>query len=108
MTYQNWLDDRTMTERVIEEGIIPILPEVQKQEAEEKARKEEYAREVARGPGICPVYKAPTFEEVSAGMKKAWDEVERIMPSAPEAAKSYAFQTLVHAQAAAMTGFPGA
>lgn len=83
-----------------------FLSRLRREEEEKKAREAEYAE---RGPMIPPAaYKAPTFEEVSAGMKKAWDEVERIMPNATNEAKSYAFQTLLHAQAAAMTGFPGA
>lgn len=84
-----------------------FIERLKKLEAEEKKRREECAVPVS-GYVTSREYKPPTFEEVSAGMKKAWDEVERIMPNATNEAKSYAFQTLVHAQAAAMTGFPGA
>lgn len=86
-----------------------FMERLKKQEAEEKKRLEDRAAQAppVRGYGSAPEYKPPTFEEVSAGMKKAWDEVERIMPNATDTAKSYAFQTLVHAQAAAMTGFLG-
>ncbi len=74
-----------------------FMDRLKKEDEEKKRRQEEYA---ARGPEMAPaVYKAPTFEEVSSTLKKAWDEVERIMPGAPEAAKSYAFQTLVNAAA---------
>jgi hypothetical protein len=86
-----------------------FLSRLRREDEEKKAREAEYAAQ-APAPERVTVrgYKPPTFEEVSAGMKKAWDEVERIMPNATNEAKSYAFQTLVHAQAAAMTGFPGA
>jgi len=78
-----------------------FLEKMEKQEADEEARRQAYAEMPAR-PAVP--YKPPTFEDVSGTLKKAWDEVERIMPGAPEAAKSYAFQTLVHA-AAPVAGF---
>lgn len=74
-----------------------LLDRVKRQEEEARAREEEYA---ARGPMIAPApYKAPTFEEVSAVLKKAWDEVERIMPTAPDAVKARAFDTMMHSAA---------
>lgn len=82
-----------------------FLKKVEEQEAKEREKEEQYR---AAGPAIAPsAYRHPTFEEVSAAMKKAWDEVSRIMPDATDAAKSYAFQTLVHAQQAATVGFLG-
>ncbi len=73
-----------------------FLEKIEAQEAEQKARENEYR---AAGPVSAPVYTPPTFEEVSAVLKKAWDEVERIMPTAVDGAKAYAFQTLTHAAA---------
>lgn len=81
-----------------------FLEKMEKQEAEEKARKEAYAQEAIQPHAYVTQYTPPTFEEVSATLKKAWSEVEHIMPNAPDAAKSYAFQTLVHSLAKPMTG----
>lgn len=74
-----------------------FLERLKKQEAEEQKRREEYA---AAPPayGIAPaMYKPPTFEEVSANIKKTWEEVERIIPTAPDSVKTYAFQALASA-----------
>ena len=75
-----------------------FLARIRKEDEERKARAVEHA--------VCPpraiaasVYKPPTFEEVSAVLKKAWDEVERIMPTAGDRVKAAAFQTLMQAAA---------
>jgi len=73
-----------------------FMAKVKAQEEEAKAKEAEYR---AAGPIGAVPYIPPTFEEVSAVLKKAWDEVERIMPSAGNRAKAYAFQTLTHAAA---------
>lgn len=75
-----------------------FMARLKAEDADRKRREEEYA---ANPPQLGAVreYKPPTFEEVSSTLKKAWDEVERIMPNATDTAKSYAFQTLVHASA---------
>lgn len=74
-----------------------FLERLKKQEAEEQKRREEYearpAAPVAYGT-IHSDYKPPTFEEISANIKKAWDEVERVIPDAPDSVKTYAFQGL--------------
>lgn len=73
-----------------------FLEKMEAQEAEEKRRKEEYANH----PGHLPVaYNPPKFEDVSAVLKKAWDEVERIMPTAGDRTKAHAFQILSQAAA---------
>lgn len=40
-------------------------------------------------------YTPPTFEEVSVRICKAWSEVARILPDAPDGAKILAFQVLL-------------
>lgn len=40
-------------------------------------------------------YTPPTFEAVSGRVKRAWDEVNRIIPDAPEGVKLLAFQSLM-------------
>ena len=73
-----------------------FLEKIEAQEKEEKRRKEEYA---AAGPVEAPVYTPPSFEQVSSVIKKAWDELEKIMPTAPDRVKERAFETLMHAAA---------
>lgn len=80
-----------------------FLEKIEKQEAEEKARKEAYARE-AIAPPAYGTYTPPTFEEVSAKVKKAWDEVEKIMPNATDAAKTTAFNAFLTAQSSSPFG----
>jgi len=70
-----------------------------KKAEEEAARKAERAAVYAPVHGYAPAYTPPTFEEVSAILKKTWDEVERIMPTAQDRVKSIAFQTLMQAAA---------
>lgn len=73
-----------------------FLERLKKQEAEEKKRREEYV-EVPRVYGTAPAtYKPPTFEEVSQDAKKAWEEVEKIMPTGTDVAKSRVFESLFH------------
>src|SRR5574339_542615 len=78
-----------------------FLQRLKDQEKVDAERRAEYEAERAeRGPMIAPAaYKAPSFEEVSAVLKKAWDEVERIMPTAGDQVKVQAFQMLTHAAA---------
>jgi hypothetical protein len=77
-----------------------LLDKIRKQEAEEKRRQEEYAACASESPGkVIAAYKPPTFEEVSAVLKKAWDEVDRIMPTAGDRVQAVAFQSLMAAAA---------
>jgi hypothetical protein len=74
-----------------------FMARIKKQEEEEAARKAQYEE---AGPRlVAPAYTKPSFEEVSAVLKKAWDGVEAIMPTAPGEVKAMAFQTLMHAAA---------
>lgn len=74
-----------------------FMAKMEEAEAKEKKRREEYA-EAPSVYGIAPaMYKPPTFEEVSANIKKAWEEVERIIPTAPDEVKVYTFQALAAA-----------
>jgi hypothetical protein len=74
-----------------------FLARIKREDEERKAREKEYA---ARGPMVAAVaYTAPTFEEVSAVLKKAWEGVEAIMPTAGDRVKAHAFQMLVQAAA---------
>lgn len=56
------------------------------------------ARDAAKAPKAylhaAPVYTPPTFEEVSLALKKAWYEVEAIMPTAGDQTKAFALQAL--------------
>lgn len=76
-----------------------ILDRMEKADAEEERRKLEYAEAVRPVAGSVMVYKPPPLEEVSASLKKAWDEVEKIMPTAPDAVKTLAYQTLLYSTA---------
>lgn len=75
-----------------------FLDKIEAQEAAEKARAEEHAANPPRR-AVVRAYNPPTFEDVSVVLKKAWDEVERIMPTAGDRVKAQAFQTLTHAAA---------
>ena len=79
-----------------------FLEKMEKQEAEEEARKKAYAAEAIRP--AYGTYTPPTFEEVSAKVKKAWDEVEKIMPNATDAAKTTAFNAFLTAQSSSAFG----
>ncbi len=74
-----------------------FIDKLEKAEAEEKRRREEY--EAAPPARAIGAYKRPTFEEVSSVLQKAWAEVERIMPTAQDRTKAVAFQTLMQAAA---------
>lgn len=75
-----------------------FLDRLKKQEAAEEERRKKYENPTALADAMRP-YSPPSFEEVSAVLKKAWDEVERIMPTAGDKAKAMAFQSLTHAAA---------
>lgn len=75
-----------------------FLEKIEKQEAEDNARKER-EKAYAQAPIAAHAYTPPTLEDVSAVLKKAWDEVERIMPTAGDRAKTHAFQSLIQAAA---------
>ena len=71
-----------------------FMARLRREEEEKKAREAEYANR----PTIArPAFKPPTFEEVSACIKKTWDEIERIMPTAKDRVKALAFQSLFSA-----------
>ena len=91
-------DPVNLQKRQIELGK-KFLEKMEKQEAEEAARKAEYAAH-PRAAIAADAYTPPTFEEVCAVLKKAWDGVEAIMPTAGDKAKAIAFQTLIQAAAA--------
>jgi len=81
-----------------------FLAKIEEQEAAAKQRESEY--KVPLG-GPCPVYTPPTFEEVSAVLKKAWEGVEAIMPTAGDRVKAIAFTSLMHAAAPPPKAFGG-
>lgn len=68
-----------------------FLDKMEAQEAKDKER--EAALPVY---GTVTTYSPPTFEQTSERVKKAWDEVERIVPRAPDAVKAQAFQALMN------------
>jgi hypothetical protein len=74
-----------------------LLDRIKRQEAEEAARKAQY--EDAIPPAARAPYVPPSFEEVSAVLKKAWLGVEAIMPTAPDRVKAIAFHALMSAAA---------
>jgi len=74
-----------------------FMAKIEREEAEAKRKKEEYAAASPPVAGYASAYTPPTFEEVSAVLKKTWDEVERIMPTAKGRVKCSAFQTLMQA-----------
>lgn len=76
-----------------------FMAKLEAEEAEKKAQRAAHEAAVKAGPCHAPVYTPPAFEEVSAVLKKAWDEVERIMPTAGDRVKAAAFQTLMQAAA---------
>jgi hypothetical protein len=88
-------DPDELQERAIKVGE-ELLQKMNAQEAEERRRREEHA---AASPVVERVYQPPSFEEVQAVLKRAWDGVEAIMPTAPGRVKAIAFQTLTHAAA---------
>lgn len=72
-----------------------LVARMRKEDAEKAAREAEYVGAVqAVTP---PPYKYPTFEEVSARLKQARDEVDRIMLAAEPEIKFMAFQVLYRA-----------
>ena len=73
-----------------------FLERLKKEEAATKERMEREA-EYRAAPPVR--YKPPTFEEVSGVLKKAWEGVEAIMPTAGDRVKAIAFQTLMQAAA---------
>ena len=73
--------------------------EKEDREREDREREERKKRELDAPP--CPEYRVPpsppppTFEEVSAMIKKVWDEVKTIVPDAPDHVKVQAFEHLL-------------
>lgn len=71
-------------------------------EAEAKAQAERNAGP-PMGPGVylgppgyaTTTYKPPSFEEVSDKVKRAWDEVKRVVPDAPDQVKFMVFNLLI-------------
>lgn len=77
-----------------------FLQRLKNQEKIDAERKAAYEQARAEGPLIAAqTYTPPTFEEISSRIKKCWDELERIMPTAPDAAKVKAFEVLLHGSA---------
>lgn len=74
-----------------------FLERIKKQEAAEEARKKESAAPKSPAVGAIGAYVRPSFENVSAALKKAWDEVEKIMPAAGDRVKAMALQVLFSA-----------
>jgi len=71
-----------------------FMDRLKKQEAEEKLRQEKYAAMEAAHGFVAPTYTPPPFEEVSARLKRARDEVDRIMLAAEPQIKLMAFEIL--------------
>lgn len=70
-----------------------------KQLEREKAEKE-MQEEVESLPGVIGGigrYKPPTFEEMSARMKRAWEETKKIAPDASDFVKAEILRTLTQA-----------
>lgn len=62
--------------------------------AEKKQMEEACAQPPMRAMGFA--YKPPTFEEVSAKLKRAWEETKKIAPDAPEFVQAEIIRTLMH------------
>jgi hypothetical protein len=74
-----------------------FMAKMKEREAKEKAAEDAYAAHPR--PIAARTYTPPTFEEVSAVLKKSWEGVEAIMPTAGDRVKAVAFQTLMQAAA---------
>jgi hypothetical protein len=73
------------------------MAKIEKAEQEAAARKAEAeaaAGQVAHVVGAFEPPKPPSFEVMSAALKKSWDETKLIVPDAPDSVKSFTFQTL--------------
>ncbi len=71
-----------------------LLEKIEKQEQEsEEAKKRE--QQYAAVP--CAPFQAPTFDDLSVSITKAWTETKRIVPDAPDHVKTFVFQSLLSA-----------
>ncbi len=74
-----------------------FLDRLKRQEVIDKEREAlAEVRPAAMGTLPAEVLKTPSFGEVSATIKKVWDEIERIMPTAPGEVKVRAYETLMY------------
>jgi hypothetical protein len=84
-----------------------LLAEQRKAKAARNADLENLSPPVLLGPVYTPP-KPPTFEELSARLKKAWYETARIAPSAPPAVQLEIWRSLVANQSDGISPYPTA
>ena len=73
-----------------------FVGEMKKQNADRKRAEEELA---AAPPALAAigVYRPPTFQEVSAKLKRCWEETKKIAPDASDFVQCEILRALIHA-----------
>lgn len=76
-----------------------LVAEMKADKARKAKEKEEYEGAIAAVPAIGGIaaYQPPTFQELSAKLKRCWEETKKIAPDAPEFVQAEIIRTLLHA-----------
>lgn len=93
----DWDPEKEKDPEKIQAEMLEMGKEMLEQFKKDKAAKEKYDEAVAAvPPGKAFVYKRPTFEEVSARLKRSWEEVRKIDPKAPALVQVKMLEILLH------------
>jgi small-conductance mechanosensitive channel len=102
---EEWSPDKEFDPAKLQAEYLELLKEIVEDHKAEKAKKlavEQEAKEDLAKLASPPVigigaYRRPTFQELSARMKRAWEETQKIAQDAPQAVQVAIFQNLINA-----------
>lgn len=93
----DWDPEKEKDPEKIQAEMLEMGKEMLEQFKQDKAAKEKYEQAVAAsGPARAFVYKPPTFDQVSARIKRCWEEVRKIDPKAPALVQVKMLEILLH------------
>jgi hypothetical protein len=95
---EDWDPDKEKDPEKIQAEMLEMGKEMVAQyKAEQEKRKQEEGAMRAGPPIAAFAYKPPTFQEVSARLKRAWEETKKIDPEAPPAVQVKMLEVLLQA-----------
>lgn len=93
-----WSPENEKDLEKIQREVLSVQKEVlEKLKADQDREKKAEAEMAALPPIGAMAYKPPTFQEVSARMKRAWEETKKIDPEAPPLVQAKMLEILLHA-----------
>lgn len=95
-----WNPDDEIDPAKIQKEYLEVAKDMVAEMKEAKANKKAAEEALAAGPSIAAIgmaYRPPSFSEVSAKLKRCWEETKKIAPDASDFCRCEILRALIHA-----------